>query len=533
MSFELAHQSKNKIGDSKALTPAKPSSYYHNSLAHGYNDSIADLQRAIGNQAMQRLMSSSNAVGGFDFAKIGIIQPKLRVSQPNDPYEEEANGVADQVMRMSVSDSINSTVNPKNGKQIGRKCTACEMKKGEEEKMKISRKPSSNSTELGITVEDINEISSIRSSGGKTLDPDTGKFMESRFGGYDFSNVRIHDDERAASQADILRASAFTIGNHVVFGRSLYQPSTLSGRKLLAHELTHVIQQSPNQDLVIQRAPPDKPSETKKNLSKEDVANIVGLHLIDYREQVSKGILSFNPPEKESSSAWFMIALAGNLVWAATSFVNPAAALAIRAMSLAGSVIGTGTVEKALNNEVKAPDLKPLLLSQVSSYVDQMKTNMDPLVDGIYSYFLGSGMGDPDKNITARRQKAWEMIFDKSVAPWDNSTAIIKNTTDDVTAIWNRFKSLFDFVILSIYGYPRYKGEELNSKVQELYYIATVQSGVADRSVAVKKTNVWKEELGKWVEYKAYEFPSQQKGMTGWVVREPTGKTAIPIEVVD
>ena len=81
----------------------------------------------------------------------------------------------------------------------------------------------------------------LRSSGAP-LDPITQAYYELRFG-HDFSHVRVHTDERAAESADALNALAYTAGDHVVFANRQYAPSTGEGRRLLAHELTHVIQQ--------------------------------------------------------------------------------------------------------------------------------------------------------------------------------------------------------------------------------------------------------------------------------------------------
>ena len=67
--------------------------------------------------------------------------------------------------------------------------------------------------------------------------------MEPRFG-YDFSRVKVHADDRAADAARAIHAHAFTQGEHIVFARDRYRPSTTEGTKLLGHELAHVVQQT-------------------------------------------------------------------------------------------------------------------------------------------------------------------------------------------------------------------------------------------------------------------------------------------------
>ena len=94
MSF--AHQSKIKEAHNKGLTPIRPPYRGSNNLPTGYPDSIIRLQRVIGNQAVQKLIRHNI---GFDFRKSGI-QAKLRVSQPGDMHEQEADRVAEQVIHM-------------------------------------------------------------------------------------------------------------------------------------------------------------------------------------------------------------------------------------------------------------------------------------------------------------------------------------------------------------------------------------------------------------------------------------------------
>jgi len=80
---------------------------------------------------------------------------------------------------------------------------------------------------------------------GAPLDPAARGFMESRFG-HDFSRVRVHSDQRAAASARAVNAAAYTVGRDMVFASGRYAPGTAGGRRLLAHELTHVVQQSSN-----------------------------------------------------------------------------------------------------------------------------------------------------------------------------------------------------------------------------------------------------------------------------------------------
>jgi Domain of unknown function (DUF4157) len=166
----------------------------------------------------------------------------LKISHTGDKYEQEADKVADQVIRMSSSYSTSSPVKNKE-ERIDRKCAACEMtEQEEEEKMAISRKLSSaTNTETADKV--TSGVNNIRSGSGSLLDPSTREFMEFHFT-YEFSKVRIHTGERAARSACSLSAIAYTIGNDIVFGEEQYHPNTTEGRRLLAHELVHVIQQN-------------------------------------------------------------------------------------------------------------------------------------------------------------------------------------------------------------------------------------------------------------------------------------------------
>ncbi|MBZ0303137.1 MAG: DUF4157 domain-containing protein [Anaerolineae bacterium] len=91
-------------------------------------------------------------------------------------------------------------------------------------------------------------VNDMLHTSGQPLDHDTRAFMEPRFG-HDFSRVRIHTGTKAAESARAVHARAYTVGQHIVFGAGQYAPETQDGQKLLAHELTHVVQQDAASDI--------------------------------------------------------------------------------------------------------------------------------------------------------------------------------------------------------------------------------------------------------------------------------------------
>ena len=174
--------------------------------------------------------------------RVSNIQLKLKINQKDDPFEREADRVAESVMKTSYD------------KRINRKCSSCEISEGKDEKnFSISRKPSTKS-KFKTSNNIIHGYSNIFSNTSSRLDTDTKDFMESRLG-YDFSEVRIHADQRDAESAEMLNALAFTVGRDIGFGSGQFSPSTLHGRRLLAHELTHIIQQDTGSVHGIQRQP--------------------------------------------------------------------------------------------------------------------------------------------------------------------------------------------------------------------------------------------------------------------------------------
>ena len=221
MSFALTHQSKSKEAHNKISKPVKPSPHPRgvNSLSTNSHDSIIHLQRTIGNQAVQRFMRS---VTGF--VKTGI-QAKLKVSQPGDMYEQEADKVAEQIMGMSCTSESHMPTKSSDNIEVYRK-----RKSGEEEetkKVKIRRKKNNDSSsDPKVSNNVIKDIESAACQQGSPLDSSTKDFMESRFG-YDFSKVRIHIVECAAISASSVNALAYRLGNDIISGRGTINQSPL------------------------------------------------------------------------------------------------------------------------------------------------------------------------------------------------------------------------------------------------------------------------------------------------------------------
>jgi flagellar motor protein MotB len=212
--------------------------------------------------------TNSKANTGF-VTSATFFQPKLTINQPNDVYEQEADAMADHVMQSNNHLQNQNTFFKPSFSSVQRKCAHCE----EEEKKQVQRKEKDTTTTASSTTE--NYISSISGNGNK-LSPGERNFFEPKFGS-DLSNVRIHTGVQANESAKSINALAYTHGNNIVFADNQYQPSTDPGKKLLAHELTHVMQQSQNIAPAIQRQPGDGDTDTdadnsaKENVEKNEV----------------------------------------------------------------------------------------------------------------------------------------------------------------------------------------------------------------------------------------------------------------------
>ncbi len=172
-----------------------------------------------------------------------ILQAKLKIGAANDRYEQEADRVANRVMQMPESSTV----------QRKKTCSGgCLQESGQELANHLQAKPVASSAHDTPLPSSVNQS---LTSPGTALPSATQTFFESRFS-QDFTDVRIHTGKQASTAARDINARAFTVGRDIVFGDNQFQPNTHSGRHLLAHELTHVVQQGHTQSNErIQRLP--------------------------------------------------------------------------------------------------------------------------------------------------------------------------------------------------------------------------------------------------------------------------------------
>lgn len=223
--------------------------------------STLHFQPTSGIQAGQRLLqanaeeldaaSNTTVSAGFarDFSRIPLrpkadteIQSNLMVSTPGDVYEQEADHVADRVMRMPEPQL-------KPACACGGGCPRCREEHSGREQLQTMPILGHNAGETNVPY----IVQKVVSSPGQPLDSTTQAFMGPRFG-YNFSRVRVHADAQAAASAEAINAKAYTVGKDVIFGAGRFSPGTRDGKRLLAHELTHVVQQ--NQMKPLQMAVP-------------------------------------------------------------------------------------------------------------------------------------------------------------------------------------------------------------------------------------------------------------------------------------
>jgi hypothetical protein len=225
-----------------------------------------------------------------------LIQTQLKIGKPGDKFEREADAMADRVMAM-----------PKNEFSIQRKCSSCEKEElqmkslqgsniqmqplEEEEELlqpKLRLQPMEEEEEMlqtkvangnATTSESISKTINLSKEKGSGLQTKSNQFMSNALGA-NFSSVRVHTGQNAAKMNQSLNARAFTYGNNIYFNKGEYNPESSMGKRLLAHELTHVVQQnSRGNTKMISREPNPSNSSDLPTKEREELKRITGNRL--------------------------------------------------------------------------------------------------------------------------------------------------------------------------------------------------------------------------------------------------------------
>ena len=195
---------------------------------------VPGMQRSPGQQLGSAKRTFTEPEFGHDFRRIPLyskspasIRAKLAINAPRDSNEQEAEWIADRVLADPEHHAV-SGVMPR----IER----------------FSGQPAEQAQAVPASVDQ------VLATPGRPLEPPLRHDMEQRFG-HDFSRVQVHTDRKAAESSQALHAQAYTLGWSIVFGAGRYAPETWMGRRLIAHELTHVLQQeaSPPLATTVQR----------------------------------------------------------------------------------------------------------------------------------------------------------------------------------------------------------------------------------------------------------------------------------------
>lgn len=192
------------------------------------------------------------------------VQPKLQLGARNDPLEQEADRTAERVV--AITESAPGESSASRPPPISPVARAASRPPSETDEPAPDETSELDGEERDSLPEDLTRrIVELQHRGRRPLPRELRDYMEPRFR-RDFSSVRIHTDEPAAQLSEAIHARAFTLGEHIAFGRNSYQPESLGGKKLIAHELTHVVQQ--------RGQPQTEPDRAVRRLSFGDIPGV-------------------------------------------------------------------------------------------------------------------------------------------------------------------------------------------------------------------------------------------------------------------
>ncbi|MER9247608.1 DUF4157 domain-containing protein [Mesorhizobium sp. M0590] len=378
------------------------------------------LQRRVGDQAMLAVIARAATVQ----APPASSSPSagLRISSPQDAAEREATATAAAVMRTATPVSVSS----REGPQL----------------LRAPTKSAAVAIAGSLASPSVTAQISASMSSGAPLSPAVRNFMEPRFGS-NFSQVRVHTGEPAAGLSDRVNAKAFTVGGHIFFGRNQYQPERREGRELIAHELTHTVQQGAATPHSIQRnggpSLSDRISDAAADLAATALPNPGDL-VLQALGIVAPGLVPIINGGPNGFAEW----LKGNAMSAVegvfTTLMAPVSAVAGAGQGLTAQFAPVIASLQAAAAQIAKNDCGPIrdAADKIEKAAEKLITpiveTLQPVVAAIKDFLSGvwDKIGAP----------IWNWIKQYASSQWEQIKAIAKMVSDAAKWLWDNTSAI-------------------------------------------------------------------------------------------
>jgi hypothetical protein len=331
----------------------------------------------------------------------------LAVSEPGDESERQADRMADRVMRLP--DSEVDAITAMQGDPL------------------VQRRVASGSTRAGEAPPVVHQV---LASPGQPLDAKTRAFFEPRFG-HNFRRVRVHSGPEACKSARDVNAKAFTVGDDVVFGAGQLAPQSTEGRRLLAHELAHVVQHRLGETRRVLRQAPAQPLDLSQTAPLEGrLIDRAGEWMTLWLWATTDALNALPPVEIIDPSAAnnFYFALGGNLLWAATSLMHEWSPAMIP-MAFGGAIAAAGVMGQ--DPTPQPPTMRDALGREIAAARDRVMALVRNAIGGIAGEMSNSGLTDRDEQDRDLWRRLFRGIeFDSALALRDSASSILQRALD-------------------------------------------------------------------------------------------------------
>ncbi len=425
-----------------------------------------------------------------DFSQVRIhatpaptLQTKLAVNQPGDQYEQEADQVADNVLRMAAPGTAMAPATPNDDKP-------------EDEALLRKERNGAGALSTQSAPPIVNEV--LSGGGGRPLDSMPRSFMEQRFG-HDFSRVRIHTGEQAEESAQAVNALAYTIGRDVVFERGQYAPETEAGRRLLAHELTHVVQQ--REAPALPASPEINPSAALTQPSWQTLPIQAGERVIVREQTDGQRVQREDQPAQQEKSWWDdIVDFAGDAIWSIVKEFAPELEPVLR------EILDKGIVEwlKGKISSVIDAFIDTLMtpVRAVKGTAEWLSTHFTELLTWMQEAAAKLAKGDCSA-ITETSEKIQQVV--SSIV-----TPIVDRVKEVADKVGSFFTGLWDSFGAPIWDWLKKVGGAVWEKIQQL------GSWIWEKTEPIRNkiTKAW-----TWLKNKLGigEGPEGQNGLLQWV----------------